>query len=130
LGFSGAQTPIYENFFAGGYTTLRGFRFRGAGPVEQDVQVGGQFMFLGTLEYMFPLSADDMIRMVAFVDYGTVEQDIEVNWEDFRIAPGLGFRVAVPAMGPAPLAFDFAVPVQYAEEDQRQTFSFSVGITR
>ena len=130
FGVTGAQTPIYENFFAGGYTTLRGFRFRGAGPVDMGIQTGGQLMFLGTVEYMFPLSADDMIRMVAFVDYGTVERTIKMDFDNFRVAPGLGFRVAVPAMGPAPLAFDFAVPVQYAPQDKRQVFSFSVGITR
>ena len=27
--------PIYENFFAGGFSTLRGFDFRGASPVRQ-----------------------------------------------------------------------------------------------
>lgn len=130
LGFSGADTPLFENFFAGGFTTLRGFRFRGASPVENDVQVGGRFQFIGSLEYMFPLTADDMIRMVAFVDYGTVERKIEFDWDNFRVAPGLGFRIAVPALGPAPLAFDFAVPVQYSDFDQRQIFAFSVGVTR
>ncbi|MEM6691494.1 MAG: BamA/TamA family outer membrane protein, partial [Planctomycetota bacterium] len=34
LGISGDETPIFENFFAGGYATLRGFDFRGAGPVD------------------------------------------------------------------------------------------------
>jgi outer membrane protein insertion porin family len=129
-GFAGADQPIFENFFAGGFSTLRGFEFRGASPVESGIQVGGRFQFLGTLEYMFPVTADDMLRMVAFVDYGTVEQDIEINWDNFRVAPGLGFRIAVPALGPAPLAFDFAVPVAYAEDDVRQVFSFSAGLTR
>jgi outer membrane protein insertion porin family len=32
LGFSGADTPVYERFFAGGFGTLRGFAFRGAKP--------------------------------------------------------------------------------------------------
>jgi outer membrane protein assembly factor BamA len=130
LGFSGADTPIFENFFAGGFSTMRGFRFRGASPVESDVQVGGRFQFLGSLEYMFPLTADDMIRMVTFIDYGTIEQDIEFDWKNFRAAPGLGLRIAVPAMGPAPLAFDFAFPVLDAAGDQRQVFSFSMGLTR
>ncbi len=130
FGFSGEDTPLFENFFAGGFTTMRGFSFRGASPVEGGVQVGGRFMFLGSLEYMFPLTADDMLRMVAFVDYGTIENNIEVNSENFRVAPGLGFRIAVPALGPGPLAFDFAYPVSHAETDDRQVFSFSVGITR
>ncbi len=57
---------------------------------------------------MFPITADDMVRMVTFIDYGTIEQEIEFDWKNFRAAPGLGLRIAVPAMGPAPLAFDFA----------------------
>ncbi len=130
LGFSGADTPIFENFFAGGYSTMRGFGFRGAGPVEMGVQTGGRFQLLGSFEYMFPLTADDMLRMVAFVDYGTVENDIEINWDNFRVAPGLGFRIAVPMLGPAPMALDFAVPVAYADYDQRQVFSFSMGLVR
>ncbi|MEC8558350.1 MAG: BamA/TamA family outer membrane protein [Planctomycetota bacterium] len=130
LGFTGSQTPIFENFFAGGYSTLRGFSFRGAGPVVNDVQVGGEFMALGSLEYVFPLTADEMLRMVAFVDYGTIEENIEVNSENFRVAPGLGLRVTVPALGPAPLAFDFAYPINYADNDDRQIFSFFMGFTR
>ena len=33
-GVSGTDTPLFENYFAGGFTTLRGFHFRGASPVE------------------------------------------------------------------------------------------------
>lgn len=130
LGFTGSQTPIFENYFAGGYSTMRGFSFRGASPVVNDVQVGGEFLALGSLEYVFPLTADDMLRGVAFVDYGTVEEQIEINSENFRIAPGLGLRVTVPALGPAPLAFDFAYPINNADTDDRQVFSFFMGFTR
>ncbi len=130
FGFSGADTPIFENFFAGGYSTLRGFRFRGASPTVSDVQVGGTFMALGSLEYVFPLTADEMLRGVAFVDYGTIEQDFTIKAKNIRVAPGLGLRVAIPALGPAPLAFDFAYPVQKADGDQTQVFSFFMGFTR
>ena len=50
---------------------------------------------------MFPITADDMVRMVTFIDYGTIEQNIEFDWKNFRAAPGSDLRVAVPAMGPA-----------------------------
>lgn len=130
FGFSGDDTPIFENFFAGGYSTLRGFEFRGASPTVNGVQVGGRFKMLGTVEYMFPLTADDMLRGVAFVDYGTIERDIEIHSDNFRVAPGFGLRVAVPALGPAPLAFDLAFPVAEADGDQKQTFSFSMGLSR
>jgi len=130
LGFTGQDTPLFENFFAGGVSTMRGFAFRGASPVDSDVQVGGRFQMLGTFEYMLPVTADDMLRMVAFVDYGTVEKDIELNAKNFRVAPGFGARIAVPALGPAPLAFDFAFPISYADTDSRQIFSFTMGLTR
>ncbi len=130
FGVTGSQTPIFENYYAGGYSTLRGFSFRGASPKVNDVQVGGELMFLGSLEYLFPLTADEMLRGVAFVDYGTVEQDLQIKSENFRVAPGLGLRVTVPALGPAPLAFDFAYPINHADTDQKQVFSFFMGFTR
>lgn len=131
LGFSGDSTPIYENFFAGGFSTIRGFDFRGASPSEGGVRVGGQFQWLNTLEYSFPVTADDMIRAVAFCDFGTVEREIELQQENFRVAPGFGFRVHVPAIGiGAPLAFDFAFPVSTAENDEVRVFSFYLGVQR
>ena len=130
LGVTGSQTPIFENYFAGGYSTLRGFSFRGASPVEGDVQVGGELSLLGSVEYVFPMTADDMLRGVAFLDYGTVERDLEINSENFRVSPGLGLRISVPALGPAPLAFDFAYPINHADTDDRQIFSFFMGFTR
>lgn len=130
LGFSGSETPLFENYFAGGYSTMRGFDFRGASPVVGGVQVGGRFQWLNTLEYMFPITADDAFRGVAFVDFGTVERDIEVNRENFRVAPGLGLRVAIPMLGPAPLAFDFAYPVAKADGDEKRIFSFYMSALR
>jgi outer membrane protein insertion porin family len=52
LGFSGSATPIFENYFAGGFSTLRGYEFRGAAPQENGVRVGGEFQWLNTVEYM------------------------------------------------------------------------------
>jgi hypothetical protein len=129
-GFSGANTPLFENYFAGGYTTLRGFDFRGASPVNGGVIVGGDFRFLGAAEYFFPLTADDMIKGVVFCDFGTVEENIEINADDYRVAPGIGLRINVPAMGPAPIALDFAVPVARENTDSIQNFSFFFGYTR
>ena len=131
LGFSGSQTPLFENYFAGGFSTLRGFDFRGASPLEGGVRVGGEFQWLNTLEYTFPLTADDMVKGVLFTDFGTVEESIEINSGNFRVAPGFGFRVHLPAAGiGAPLAFDFAFPVSEAAGDETETFSFYLGVSR
>jgi outer membrane protein insertion porin family len=128
VGFSGDDTPVYDRFFAGGFSSLRGFDFRGASPVVSNVQVGGDFEWINTVEYLFPLTADDMIHGVAFVDFGTVNENVSVN--DFRVAPGFGLRITVPAMGPAPIALDFAFPIAKADFDDTQVFSFNVGLQR
>jgi outer membrane protein insertion porin family len=59
-----------------------------------------------------------------------VEQQIAIHGDNFRVAPGLGLRINVPMLGPAPLAFDFAFPVARANTDQIQNFSFFFGLGR
>lgn len=128
MDISGSNTPIYDQYFAGGFSTFRGFDFRGASPVSNGVQVGGEFRWLNSAEYMFPITADDMLHGVLFSDFGTVEPTPALD--DFRVALGAGLRVTIPAMGPAPIALDFAVPVTKADTDDTQVFSFSIGFLR
>lgn len=130
VGISGRDTPIFENYFAGGYSTLRGFRFRGAAPREMGIAVGGRFQFINSVEYMFPITADDALRAVIFCDFGTVEPSVAIRDENFRVAPGLGLRITIPALGPAPIALDFAIPVARAAGDEIQNFSFFIGVSR
>lgn len=130
FGVTGRNTPVFENFFAGGFATLRGFEFRGANPTINGAQVGGRMSWINSIEYSLPVTADDAFRTVAFVDFGTVEQDFNISSKNFRVAPGVGFRVAIPMMGPAPLAFDFAFPIARADDDIRQVFSFYMSAAR
>ena len=131
VGFTGSDTPVFENFFAGGFATLRGFEFRGASPLDGGARVGGEFQWLNTVEYTFPIKADDSIKGVLFCDFGTVEQEVEINSENFRVAPGFGLRVSAPGVGlGAPLAFDFAFPVSTADGDDEKIFSFNLGVQR
>ena len=130
LGITGSQTPIFENYFAGGFSTMRGFDFRGASPKDQGVVVGGELRFLGSVEYMVPLTADDMLRGVFFTDFGTVEEQLSIHSEDFRAVVGFGLRVSVPMMGPAPLALDLAFPLAREDTDDIRNFSFFFGFGR
>ena len=95
-----------------------------------NVTVGGEFLYLSSIEYMAPLTANDMLRAVAFVDVGTVEESVKMEHEDLRIAPGVGLRITVPAMGPAPIALDFAFPIAEEAGDDKRTFSFFIGFGR
>jgi outer membrane protein insertion porin family len=71
-----------------------------------------------------------MVKGTVFVDFGTVERDIAIRAENFRVAPGFGFRINVPALGPAPLALDFSFPLHSAPGDTEQMFSFFFGLSR
>ena len=95
-GFTGDDTPIFERFYAGGFSSIRGFAFRGVTPRDPiyGMGVGGDFQLLGTAKYMFPITADDMLKGVVFVDAGTVEPTIS-DWNQqsaWRPASACGFR--------------------------------------
>ena len=126
--WTGQDTPIYERFFAGGFQSFRGFAFRGVSPIQTGVRVGGTTMLLGSVEYMLPVVANEMVKAVAFTDFGTVNDN--QSFSDFRLSVGTGLRVAVPMMGPVPIALDFAFPILKEEIDQEQIFSFYVGVNR
>ena len=70
-GYSGDNTPIFERFYAGGFSTIRGFAFRGVSPLDPvyGMGVGGDFQMLATAEYLFPITADDMLKGVVFCRY-------------------------------------------------------------
>ncbi len=119
------NTPVYERYFAGGYGSIRGFMFRGVGPQANGYQLGGDFMFLNSLEYQIPIQANDSLYAVGFIDTGTVESNVEIK--NYRVAVGVGLRISIPMMGPVPIALDFGVPICFMHGDQSQLFAFSVG---
>jgi outer membrane protein assembly factor BamA len=123
--FGGEDTPIYDRFYAGGFRSLRGFAFRGVGPFEQGLNVGGTFAWLNSMEYQVPVVASDKVYLVGFVDSGTVERKVEIN--DYRVAAGVGVRIQVPMFGPVPIALDFGFPINRGPEDRKQVFSFWLG---
>jgi outer membrane protein insertion porin family len=130
------NTPIYERIYYGGFSSIRGFSFRGVSPQQlgpstgQEINVGGDFGMLASAEYLFPITADDMLRGVVFCDTGTVEPSLSQWNNKYRVAPGFGLRIVVPAMGPAPIALDFAFPVAWNPGDTHEMFSFNVGFLR
>ncbi|MDR3182385.1 MAG: BamA/TamA family outer membrane protein, partial [Planctomycetaceae bacterium] len=131
LAVSESNTPVYERYFGGGFTSLRGFDFRGVSPRDINGQVtGGCMEFYNSAEMIFPLTADDMVRGSLFVDTGTVESSISKWHDEYRVAVGFGLRLTIPMMGPAPIALDFAFPLSKASGDERQVFSFNMGLMR
>jgi outer membrane protein assembly complex protein YaeT len=128
VGWEGSHAPVFERFYAGGFRSMRGFEFRGVGPQLGGFELGGDFMFLNSLEYQVPIRANDQLYVVFFVDSGTVESNVEIK--DYRVAAGTGLRVTVPMLGPVPIALDFGFPIVKAPGDKTQVFSFWVGFFR
>jgi len=126
LAVEGANAPVFERFYAGGIRSFRGFTFRGVGPFENTLAVGGTFSFLNTIEYQIPVLPSDKLFLVAFCDHGTVERSFEIK--NYRVSVGAGLRIAIPALGPMPLALDFGVPIVKGPYDHRQIFQFSMGV--
>jgi outer membrane protein assembly factor BamA len=129
IGWAGSNTPVYEKFFGGGFRSIRGFQFRGVGPDVNGYMVGGNFLFLNSLEYQMPIRASDQVFAVAFVDSGTVSPRID-QWESYRVSAGFGIRFTVPMLGPVPIALDFGFPIVKARTDREQVFNFWMGFTR
>lgn len=123
------KVPIFERFFAGGATSIRGFRFRSVSPKVNNGEdpIGGEFMFVSTLEYGMPLY-QDMVRLVFFADCGNVVAEVDHTILDsIRLSVGFGFRLKIPLLGPTPFAFDFGFPIRKEDDDETQVFSFSLG---
>jgi outer membrane protein insertion porin family len=128
FGYIGNQGPVYERYFAGGFASFRGYRFYGVTPRVDGVGIGGQFQGLGTVEYLLPITADNMFQIVAFTDFGSV--DSTVTFDHYRQTVGAGIRLSVPMMGPMPIAIDFATPVVRQQGDIIQVISFTMGLLK
>jgi outer membrane protein insertion porin family len=124
--WEGDNAPVYERFFGGGYSSIRGFEFRGVGPNINGFMVGGHFQWLNTLEYQIPIRANDQLYFVTFLDSGTVDNDLRLN--EYRVSAGFGLRITVPMMGPVPIALDFGFPITKSGTDRTQLFSFWIGM--
>jgi outer membrane protein assembly complex protein YaeT len=129
IGWASDNTPVYERYFGGGFRSIRGFQFRGVGPEENGSKIGGDFLFMNSLEYQMPIRASDQVFLVGFVDSGTVSPNIS-NWQEYRVSAGVGVRFTVPMLGPVPIALDFGFPIVKGPHDNTQVFNFFMGFTR
>ncbi len=127
-GYIAGDAPVFERFYGGGIGSIRGFHYRGISPRQwpSSTAVGANSQLLVGNEIGFPL-AGKVLRGVAFVDMGSVDDDFQIR--TWRVAPGLGVRLNLDFFGPVPLAFDFAFPAVKDDKDDTQIFSFSIGAT-
>jgi outer membrane protein insertion porin family len=121
--------PIFERLFAGGSNSIRGFSFRGVGPIDSvsKEQIGGKAKLTGTTEYTMPVYSDT-IRGAFFVDVGKVDTDVnDINFNNLRASLGFGIRARVPFLGNSVVSVDFGFPFVDKDSDDKQTITFNMG---
>jgi outer membrane protein insertion porin family len=97
-----------ERFFAGGGTTVRGYKENSLGP--RDVfgdPMGGEALLVSNQEMRFPIWK--YVQGGVFVDVGNVfPQPSEIKFSELEVGAGFGLRFVTPI---GVLRFDLGVPV-------------------
>jgi len=126
------QLPLYENYFAGGPSTVRGFKANTLGPRTSppvDLALGGNLQLVGNLELLFPPPFDvESVRMAAFMDVGNVFDTESSGFQlsDLRYSAGVGASWLSPL---GALTVSFAYPLNEKSQDETQAFQFNFGTT-
>ena len=118
--------PLGERFYVGGPSTVRGFRFGAAGPIDSQSNVlGGTKEMIYNLEYSFPIVPAARLKGVLFYDIGKAFDTNEtVTFSALRQSFGWGFWWLSPI---GPLKFEWGYIVKKRPEDQASQFDFSIG---
>jgi outer membrane protein insertion porin family len=132
----GDKLPFYDNFYAGGIASVRGYERNSLGPRdENDDPVGGNIKVLGRAEMRFKLSEDtegNNLRGSTFIDAGQVwdsertslDGPGNLSFSDLRYSAGLGLVYYSPI---GPLSMSVAQPLNDKAGDKTQFFQFTIG---
>ncbi|HET6493699.1 MAG TPA: outer membrane protein assembly factor BamA [Burkholderiales bacterium] len=125
-GYGGKPLPFFRNFFAGGVSSVRGYKTFTVGPKDSNGDPrGGSRRLVGNAELLFPfpgLEKDRSVRMSAFVDAGMVGETYDAG--AFRYSTGIGVLWVSPL---GPLKVSVALPIGAEQGDRKQPFQFTIG---
>ncbi len=121
------DAKVFDRYFAGGSSTIRGFESREAGPVDPGniEPVGGKSRMLFSTELLTPLY-EDTLYSAFFVDAGNVwEGSWDWAFDDMNVGAGFGIRIRLP-IGAA-ISIDYAWPLatrqDHLDDDPRLHFN-------
>ena len=120
----GKDVPIYERYYLGGISSLRGLRDVGPkDPATGDV-IGGLTMLNFNVDYIFPLIKSAGMKGVVFFDTGnTWESGYHVG--DMRRTAGVGIRWYSPI---GPLRLEWGYVLDRKENETPSRFEFTIGM--
>lgn len=128
-GYSDGELPFYRNFFAGGVSSVRGFKSGSLGPRDNnDDSMGGDRRFVNNLEFFVPVPGmkdDQSMRLSAFIDAGGIwGTGQKLDADALRYSTGLGFTWISPI---GPIKLIYAHPLNSKEQDKTEQFQFQLG---
>lgn len=153
-GYGDTETlPFFENYFAGGVNSVRGWRQNTIGPRDhcngtcdlndgsQPRPYGGNIKMIGNTELIFPIPFMpdvDSVRIMAFFDIGSIQGPYiqKKSDESFdTVKPGFSFKdfrystgIAAKWLSPfGALQVSYAIPLNAQPGDQLQSFQFNFG---
>ena len=125
------DVPPYENFFAGGSRTVRGYRDGSLGPLDTPYNnpYGGKLRTTAQMNLIIPLPiATDgkSTRAEIFYDIGNVfAQPGDFEFGQLRQSAGIGFSWFTPFLGLLDLSYAF--PLNQKPNDRLERFQITFG---
>ena len=150
IGYAGAygsttEVPFFENYYSGGFGSVRGYKDNTLGPKAEESDnagnfnsIGGNALIEGTVELIVPMpfvKDQRSLRTSVFFDYGNVfntncSSDAGVrdcsapDLSELRYSVGIGLTWVTPL---GPLTFSLAEALNPKGKDETQVFQFSLG---
>jgi outer membrane protein insertion porin family len=122
--YGGKQLPIYEKFFVGGMSTVRGFEYGMAGPVDiNEEPQGAEKMVVFNVELVFPISREIGLKGALFFDVGKGFD----KWSDMtplRYGAGPGIRWYSPF---GPIHIDLGFNLSPKKGEKGHVIDFNAG---
>ncbi len=121
--------PFYENYYAGGIRSVRGFEDNSLGGRDSnDDPLGGDLKVVGNVEVILPvpfMKESKSVRLSGFFDVGNVWGHAETfNSNALRTSAGLSASWISPL---GALTFSLAQPINKESGDEIQNFQFTFG---
>ena len=120
------NVPVFDRFFAGGLGTVRGYNYRRVSPKENERPIGGETLFLTSIEHTFPVPQLDIIKGSFFIDAGEVNMDSYefFTFDEFVVSVGPGLKISTPI---GPFALYYGLPIMNRDTENRNgRFEFSL----